>query len=87
MGDEVKFAPRRTLVAQFPVPCHARLLSGGKVIAERSGDRLEHQVAAPGVYRVEGWLELGGETRGWIYSIRSTVRLNRVEPLPGGAAR
>ena len=74
MGDEVNFAPGGKLVAQFPVSCRIRLVSGGKVIAEREGDRLEHDVQAPGVYRVEGWLALGGETRGWIYSNPIYVR-------------
>jgi len=74
MGDEMQFSPRKTLLAQFPVPCHIRLLKSGQVIAERSGDRLEHALAAPGVYRVEGWLELGGEERGWIYSNPIYVR-------------
>jgi hypothetical protein len=74
MGDEVKFAPQQRLAAQFPVSCRIRLLSGGRVVAERSGDRLEHDVDAPGVYRVEGWLELDGEERAWIYSNPIYVR-------------
>jgi hypothetical protein len=74
LGDEVKLAPPARLVAQFPVPCHIRLLNGGTVISERSADRLEYDVASPGVYRVEGWLELGGEERGWIYSNPIYVR-------------
>ena len=49
-------------------------MSDGKVITERSGDSLEYDVVAPGVYRVEGWLELGGEERGWVYSNPIYVR-------------
>ena len=56
MGDEPKFAPGQTLVARFPVSCHIRLLSGGRLVAEQSGDRLELPIKAPGVYRIEGWL-------------------------------
>jgi hypothetical protein len=74
MGDEVKFAPAQRLVAQFPVSCHIRLLSGGRLIAERSGDRLEHDLQAPGVYRIEAWLEIGGEERPWLYSNPIYVR-------------
>ena len=44
------------------------------MIAERSGDRLEHEVTAPGVYRIEGWLEVGGEERPWLYSNPIYVR-------------
>ena len=38
------------------------------MIAETTGDHLEHRLSAPGVYRVEGWLALGGEDRPWVYS-------------------
>ena len=74
MGDEVSFTPGQKLVARFPVTCHVRLVSGGKVIAEQTGDRFEHDVAAPGVYRVEGWLDVAGERRPWIYSNPIFVR-------------
>jgi len=74
MGDEVKFAPGEKLIAQFPVSCHIRLLSGGRLIAELSGNRLEHDIKAPGVYRIEGWLEIGGEERPWLYSNQIYVR-------------
>lgn len=74
MGDEVRFADDQRLVARFPVPCHIRLLRTGRLIAQRSGDKLEHKVTAPGVYRVEGWLEVGGEERPWFYSNPIYVR-------------
>ncbi len=74
MGDEVKCAPGDRLVAQFPVSCHIRLLSGGRSIAEGSADHLEHEINAPGVYRIEGWLEVGGEERPWLYSNPIYVR-------------
>jgi len=74
MGDEVKLAPGDRLVAQFPVSCHIRLLSGGRLIAEGSADHLEHEINAPGVYRIEGWLEVGGEERPWLYSNPIYVR-------------
>jgi hypothetical protein len=68
MGDERPFVPDQKLLAQFPVACHIRLLSGGRPIAERSSDHLEHTVTTPGVYRVEAWLEVDGEERPWLYS-------------------
>lgn len=68
MGSEARFAPGASLVAEFPVDCRIRLLRDGKVVADETGDRLEFSPDAPGVYRVEGWLELDGEPRGWIYS-------------------
>jgi hypothetical protein len=74
MGDEVKFTSGTTLEATFPVACRIRLLNQGRVVAERTGDRLEHAVESPGVYRVEGWLELDGESRPWIYSNPIYVR-------------
>ena len=74
MGDLVKFSPGTRLVAEFPASCHIRLISAGMVIAERTGNRLDFDLQAAGVYRVEGWLELGGEERGWIYSNPIYVR-------------
>jgi hypothetical protein len=74
MGDEAAFASGMTLKARFPVSCRIRLLRDGRVIAEQPGDRLEHKVEAPGVYRIEGWLEVGGEERGWVYSNPIYVR-------------
>ena len=37
---------RQRLVALFPVSCHIRLLEGGKIVAEKFGDRLEYDVSA-----------------------------------------
>jgi len=68
MGDETKFSTNQVLRAQFPLPCHIRLLSDGKAVADRNGDQLEFSPSAPGVYRVEGWLILDGEERPWVYS-------------------
>jgi hypothetical protein len=68
MGDEARIGRDSRLVARFPVSCHIRMLAGGQVVAESQGDRLEHVVKRPGVYRVEGWLTVGGEERGWLYS-------------------
>ena len=74
MGDEVKLGAGGDLVARFPVTCHARLIMNGKVVAESRGDHLEYRVGEPGVYRVEGWLEIGGEERGWLYANPVYVR-------------
>ena len=56
------------MVAQYPVKCHIRLVSGGRIIVELSSDRLEHTVITPGVYRVEAWLEVDREERPWVFS-------------------
>jgi hypothetical protein len=74
MGDETRFVPGGSLVAEFPVSCRIRLLNGGQVVAEQTGNHLEFPLAAPGVYRVEGWLEMDGESRGWLYSNPIYVR-------------
>jgi len=74
MGDEVRFADDQKLIARFPASCHIRLLRAGRLIVERSADTLEHKITAPGVYRIEGWLEVGGEERPWVYSNPIYVR-------------
>lgn len=68
MGDESRFQDGERLIAEFPVACRIRLLDRGKLVREVEGDRLEHPISAPGVYRVEGWLEMAEEVRPWIYS-------------------
>ena len=74
MGDLVKFTAGQKLVARFPATCHMRLLNAGKVVGEKSGESWEFAVDSPGVYRVEGWLDVGGERRPWIYSNPIYVR-------------
>lgn len=74
MGDEVKFSTEQKLLARFPVACHIRLLRNGKVVADFDHHQLEYSVEQPGVYRVEGWLNLDGEDRPWIYSNPIYVR-------------
>ena len=63
MGDQVRFASGQNLAARFPVPCHMRFLNQGNVVAEKGGESLEFAIDAPGVYRVEGWLDVGAERR------------------------
>jgi len=68
MGDELKFSDGLKFTAQFPVACQTRLLRNGVQIAETSGhDRAEFPVKEPGVYRLEAWLTLDGESRPWIF--------------------
>jgi hypothetical protein len=74
MGDHVQFTAGEKLIVRFPVTCRVRLLKGGKVMEDTSGDRLEFGVSVPGVYRIEGWLDLGGEMRPWVYSNPIYVR-------------
>jgi len=74
MGDEVKFSAGQKLEARFPQTCTIKLLSGGKVIAEKSGSEFAYDVTAPGVYRIETSLDAAGESRPWIYSNPIYVR-------------
>ena len=74
MGDEIAFAKGMRLAAQFPVPARIRLLKDGQVIHEETQPFMDHAITGPGVYRVEGWLTLDGEERGWIYANPIYVR-------------
>ena len=74
MGDEAPLSPGARLAARFPVPCKIRLLEGGRLVTQQTGDRLDVAVNEPGVYRVEAWLTLDGEDRGWIYANPIYVR-------------
>jgi hypothetical protein len=74
MGDEVPLSPGARIAAWFPVPCKIRLIEGGRLVTEQTGDRLDVAVNEPGVYRIETWLTLDGEDRGWIYANPIYVR-------------
>jgi hypothetical protein len=74
MGELVRFTAGQKLVTRFPTTCYIRVLDHGKVVAEQHGEGLEFAIDAPGVYRVEGWLMVGGERRPWIYSNPIYVR-------------
>lgn len=73
-GDEIAYADGLNLYAEFPVDCHVRLLRNGEVIVDMNSRILSHDVAEPGVYRVEGWLDVNTEDRVWIYSNPIYVR-------------
>jgi hypothetical protein len=68
MGDEVKIAKGLMLRLAAPATGLIKLFRDGKVIQQSAADALDFVVDQPGVYRAEIWLELGGETRPWIYS-------------------
>ena len=69
MGDEVEWRQGARLVTDLPLHARLRLLRDGVEVAtaERS-NRFEHLADRPGVYRIEAWVEIGGEVRPWIYS-------------------
>lgn len=74
MGDEIPFAQGMRLAAQFPLQTKIRLIKDGKVVHEETQSFMDKGIEGPGVYRVEGWLTLDGEDRGWIYSNPIYVR-------------
>ena len=74
MGDELKFSQGLQLVAEFPAECHIRLVRNGDVAAESDGREMVFEVSGAGVYRVEGFLNVDTELRGWIYSNPIYVR-------------
>jgi hypothetical protein len=79
MGDEMEWRQGVRLVADLPLRALVRLLRDGVEVATApptaTGDgraqrtnRFEHLADKPGVYRIEAWVEVGGEVRPWIYS-------------------
>jgi hypothetical protein len=74
MGDEVKLGGALALSAATPVKCTMKLIRNGEVIQTTNATRMDSDVKAPGVYRIEAWLEVDGEQRPWIYSNPIYVR-------------
>lgn len=75
MGDTIPMAGSTRLVARAPVPARWRLIRDGKLVQEAAGDTAAWAAPEPGAYRVEAWLDIGGEQRPWIYS--NAIRLAR----------
>ena len=76
MGEEWTLEAGTTaeLTARFPLPATIRLIRNGEEVAVTEARSLTHRLDQPGVYRVEGWLEVDGEWRTWFYSNPVYVR-------------
>jgi hypothetical protein len=68
MGDEVARNPGLKIKAETPVACILKLFHNGEMITMKEGRLLEFEPETAGVYRIEAWLDAGGERRPWIYS-------------------
>ncbi len=69
MGDTVSGKPSITLQVKLPAPAECHLLKDGEVIRSSiKRGSIVHKVEAPGVYRVEAYLQFKGKRRGWIFS-------------------
>ena len=68
MGNEVALASSGVLTAVMPVNGSLILKRNGVKVAEERGSELRFTPKQPGVYRVEGYLEVEGQFVPWIYS-------------------
>ncbi|MBO0861197.1 MAG: histidinol phosphatase [Chloracidobacterium sp.] len=68
MGDDVMMEKGMKLRLEAPVAGMIKLFFNGRVVNQSQSDRLSYAIDGPGVYRVEIWLEVGGEMRPWIYA-------------------
>lgn len=68
LGDTVQFKPGMKLQAEVPLNGFMRLMKDGKEIKQSIGRRLDFEVHGAGIYRLEVYLPLGGELRGWIFT-------------------
>jgi hypothetical protein len=75
MGDEVKLTDGLRLTAKLPLPAYVRLLRHGHEMARSEGQaEFTFGLKEPGVYRLEAWLRLDGESRPWIFANPVYVR-------------
>jgi hypothetical protein len=68
MGDSVELKPGLQLQTRAPLDGWFQLIRNGQRLARVKGASHSFPVQAPGVYRVEVWLEVDDEERPWIYS-------------------
>ena len=83
MGDELKCSPGTYLVAQSPIACTFALYRDGRFLGTSTGDSYRRSIDEPGVYRLEAWLDVGGEQRPWIYANPVYVRDAEKRPPKG----
>jgi hypothetical protein len=74
MGSQVGWQKGMKLQAQAPHAVHWKVFRNGEVDYETRGDRLSWDVARPGNYRLEAWLELAGKEQIWILANPLYVR-------------
>jgi hypothetical protein len=74
LGDTVPFTAGSRFRLHTPIAAHTRLMRDGKEIATTDGDTLEASVPGTGVYRMESYLTVGGETRTWILTAAIKVQ-------------
>lgn len=68
LGDTVKFRQGMRLWAEVPLNGFMRLMKDGSEVRQVKGRSLEFEVQGAGIYRLEVYLPLGGELRGWIFT-------------------
>jgi hypothetical protein len=68
MGSRVESSKNMSLRAQAPLKAHWRLIRSGKLTAEANGNTFDYKITEPGVYRIEAWLDVAGESRIWVLS-------------------
>ena len=68
MGDEATFSSSGVFTASMPAEGRLLLKRNGVIVAEEHGSELRYAPKQPGVYRVEGYLEVEGRMVPWIYS-------------------
>lgn len=64
LGDEGKFGPNWLLKIQLPVAAEIRIIHDGREVLRATKQTLTYPPLAPGVYRVEAWLN----GKPWIFS-------------------
>lgn len=74
LGAEIAFQNGLQLEAHSPLPCRFRLIRDGKEAAVAKGYDFKQSLTQPGIYRVEAWLELAGESKPWILTNPFYVR-------------
>ncbi len=74
MGEEVSLRRRPTLLASLPIEAKLVLKMNGRAVQRQLSDMMDYVPTRPGSYRLEAYLDLGGEERPWIFSNPIHVR-------------
>jgi hypothetical protein len=69
LGSDIPWSPTVKLRSEAPLAGRVRVICDGKLVHEATTTRrFEHSPPSPGIYRVEYWLDVAGESKPWILS-------------------
>ncbi|OGS03862.1 MAG: hypothetical protein A2339_00690 [Elusimicrobia bacterium RIFOXYB12_FULL_50_12] len=79
IGGGLELEGSAAVSISLPKKGKIRLVADGRVVAEKTSDRLEFTASKPGLYRVEAWQRIFGVYKPWIFSNHIRLSVNTLK--------